>query len=145
MSLFESSARPTRHERPTGVTALAIAFALASLLLLAYTAAISAEMMSFTRAAWLIGEGVARMGVAAIALSAVLSAFIAFGLFRTNRFARWAAIIFLGYGLLEAAPGLIAALNNFSPVMILEASAQFISRTIALWYLFQAPVREAFD
>jgi hypothetical protein len=133
------------RERPAGITALAYLFALAALVLLVYTAAIASEAISFTRASWIVGEGVARMGVVAIALSAALCAAISFGLFRLNRFARWAAIAFLAYGLLEAAPSLMAALTNFSPLLLAISSAQFLVRTIALWYLFQAHVRDSFD
>jgi hypothetical protein len=133
------------QERPAGITALACLFALASLLLLVYTAAIAMKAISFTRASWLVGEGVARMGPIAISLSAALCAAISFGLFRLNRFARWAAIAFLAYELLEAAPALIAALTNFSPLLLAISAAQFLARTIALWYLFQGPVRGSFD
>ena len=126
------------------MTALAWLFALASLLLVVYSAALATEVISFTRASWLVGEGVARMGPIAMALSAILCAAISFGLFRLNRFARWAAIAFLTYGLLEAAPALMAALSNFSPVLLAISTAEFLARTLALWYLFQRPVREVF-
>lgn len=126
------------------MTALAYLFALASLLLFVYTVALAIRAISFTRTTWLVGEGIARMGSTAVALSAALCAAIAFGLFRMSRFARWAAIVFLVYGLLEAAPALMAGLTNFSPLLLASSSAQFLVRTLALWYLFQGPVRDSF-
>ncbi|HEX8924732.1 MAG TPA: hypothetical protein VF786_03015, partial [Terriglobales bacterium] len=137
MTSLETRATLPARERPRGVTALAYLFALAALLLIIYTAAIAAQATSFTRVSWLVGEGVARMGVIAIGLSAALCGAISFGLFRQNRVAHWAAIAFLAYGLLETVPMLMAALSNFSPLLLAISVPQFLLRTIALWYLFQ--------
>ena len=131
-------------QRPIGVTAIAILFALAS----AYLAALGFIM--------LLSPGTARMSLGApllhglelagpymFLLAAAVAGIVSIGLFRLNNLARRAAIIICFVGMIMLLPKVSADAADFGP-RFFTAGAMVVVRMMIIWYLWQIWTAEKF-
>jgi hypothetical protein len=103
-----------------------------------YAAAIAAGWLPFNAGAWIVGEPMAMRGWIAYALLALAYGAAAAGLWRGSSWARWPAIVLLGYGLLPALPGISSAAAELRIGGIALWGASIIVRSAALYSLFSA-------
>lgn len=134
------------HERPAGVTAVAVAFLLAAAYLLAVglTMLVRPGLVSMAAGAELLG-GLELAGPYMFLLVAALSAAIAFGLWRLHRWARWLAILVALIGVVLLLPSVSSAVLDFRLRKLIWGGLVTIARVMIIWYLFQEPVKEAFE
>ena len=131
-------------QRPVGVTAIAITFALISL----YLGALGATMLfapgavSMSMGAPLL-HGLELAGPFMFLLAAAAAAAVAFGLFRLNNFARRAAIAICFAGMIMLLPKVSADAAEFGPRFFL-AGSMVVVRMIIVWYLWQYWTAEKF-
>jgi hypothetical protein len=132
-------------ERPTGVTAVAAAFFLAGayLLVVGLTMLARPGLVSMAAGVGLLG-GLELAGPYMFLLVGGLGAVIAFGLWRLHRWARWLAILAALIGVVMLLPDVSSAMLDFRMGKLVWASIGTIVRVMIVWYLFQAPVGEAF-
>ena len=131
--------------RPAGVTALAIAFLAAAgyLLAIGITMLARPEWVSISAGADLLG-GLRFAGAPVFLWAALIGAVIAGGLWKLQRWARWAAILAAIYGVLLLVPIVSGAVVFFRLEKLAWGGMGVMIRTIIVLYLFQEPVREAF-
>ncbi len=132
-------------ERPTGVTAVAIAFLLAAayLLVVALTMLVRPGLVSMAAGAELLG-GLELAGPYMFLLVAGAGLAVAFGLLRLQRWARWMAILIAIIGMVLLLPSVSSALIDFRFGRLVWGGLGVIVRSMIVWYLFQEPVKEAF-
>jgi len=132
-------------ERPTGVTAVAIAFLLAAayLLVVALTMLVRPGLVSMVAGAELLG-GLELAGPYMFLLVAGAGLAVAFGLLRLQRWARWMAILIAIIGMVLLLPSVSSALIDFRFGRLVWGGLGVIVRSMIVWYLFQEPVKEAF-
>ena len=132
-------------ERPTGVTAVAIAFLLAAayLLVVALTMLVRPGLVSMAAGAELLG-GLELAGPYMFLLVAGVGLAVAFGLLRLQRWARWMAILIAIIGMVLLLPSVSSALIDFRFGRLVWGGLGVIVRSMIVWYLFQEPVKEAF-
>ncbi len=132
-------------ERPTGVTAVAIAFLLAAayLLVVALTMLVRPGLVSMVAGAELLG-GLELAGPYMFLLVAGVGLAVAFGLLRLQRWARWMAILIAIIGMVLLLPSVSSALIDFRFGRLVWGGLGVIVRSMIVWYLFQEPVKEAF-
>jgi multidrug transporter EmrE-like cation transporter len=132
-------------ERPTGVTAVAIAFLLAAayLLVVALTMLVRPGLVSMAAGAELLG-GLELAGPYMFLLVAGVGLAVAFGLLRLQRWARWMAILIAMIGMVLLLPSVSSALIDFRFGRLVWGGLGVIVRSMIVWYLFQEPVKEAF-
>jgi multidrug transporter EmrE-like cation transporter len=132
-------------ERPTGVTAVAIAFLLAAayLLVVALTMLVRPGLVSMAAGAELLG-GLELAGPYMFLLVAGVGLAVAFGLLRLQRWARWMAILIAMIGMVLLLPSVSSALIDFRFGRLVWGGLGVIIRSMIVWYLFQEPVKEAF-
>jgi multidrug transporter EmrE-like cation transporter len=132
-------------ERPTGVTAVAIAFLLAAayLLVVALTMLVRPGLVSMAAGAELLG-GLELAGPYMFLLVAGAGLAVAFGLLRLQRWARWMAILIAMIGMVLLLPSVSSALIDFRFGRLVWGGLGVIVRSMIVWYLFQEPVKEAF-
>jgi multidrug transporter EmrE-like cation transporter len=132
-------------ERPTGVTAVAIAFLLAAayLLVVALTMLVRPGLVSMAAGAELLG-GLELAGPYMFLLVAGAGLAVAFGLLRLQRGARWMAILIAMIGMVLLLPSVSSALIDFRFGRLVWGGLGVIVRSMIVWYLFQEPVKEAF-
>jgi hypothetical protein len=130
---------------PTGVTAIAILFfvAAAYLGLLAVVALASPGAVSMALAAPLL-NGLELAGPYMFLLIGGVGALIGWGLLRLNTWARRAALVVALIGVVMLIPAVSAAAVDLG-TPLLWGGLGIIVRVMIVWYLFQAPVAEAFD
>lgn len=133
-------------ERPAGVTAVAAVFLLAAAYLLAVglTMLVRPGLVSMAVGAPLLG-GLELAGPYMFLLMAALGGIIALGLWRLHRWARWLAAAVAMIGVVQLLPGVSSAVFDFRILKLATGGLGVIVRTMIVWYLFQEPVREAFD
>src|SRR5216684_8194697 len=132
-------------QRPTGVTAIAILFALIS----AYLGALGVIMLLAPGAASLslgapLLHGLELAGPYMFLLTAAVAAAVAVGLFRMKNLARRAAIAVCLAGMIMLLPKVSADAANFGPRFFL-AGSMVVIRMIIVWYLWQYWVAEKFS
>ncbi len=130
---------------PTGVTAIAILFfvAAAYLGLLAVVALASPGAVSMALAAPLL-NGLELAGPYMFLLIGGVGALIGWGLLRLNTWARRVALVVALIGVVMLIPAVSAAAVDLG-TPLLWGGLGIIVRVMIVWYLFQAPVAEAFD
>jgi hypothetical protein len=132
-------------ERPAGVTAVAAAFLLAAVYLLAVgmKMLVRPDVVGMSVGSELLG-GYRFYGPYAFLLVAAIGAAIALGLWRLQPWARWAAMVLAVFGLVMLVPSVSAAVVFFRMAKLALGGLGVIARTIIVWYLFQEPVVDAF-
>ncbi len=133
-------------ERPAGVTAAAAVFCLAAAYLLAIgiTMLLRPGLVSMAVGAPLLG-GLELAGPYMFLLMAALGGIIALGLWRLYRWARWLAVLVAMIGVVQLLPSVSSAVFDFRIIKLATGGLGVIVRTMIVWYLFQAPVRDAFE
>ncbi|MGH9503038.1 MAG: hypothetical protein ACRD20_09320 [Terriglobales bacterium] len=131
--------------RPAGVTAVAAAFLLAAVYLLAVGLTMLARpgLVSLAAGAELLG-GLELAGPYMFLLVGALGAIIALGLWRLHRWARWLAILVAIVGVILLLPTVSSAMLDFRIAKLAWSGLGTIVRTMIVWYLFQEPVGAAF-
>jgi hypothetical protein len=129
---------------PTGVTAIAILFfaAAAYLGLLAVVALASPGAVSMALAAPLL-NGLELAGPYMYLLMGGAGTLIGWGLLRLNQWARRAALVVALIGVVMLVPAVSAAAVDLG-TPLLWGGLGIIVRVMIVWYLFQAPVADAF-
>ncbi len=133
-------------ERPTGVAAVAAAFLLAAtyLVVVGLTMLARPGLVSMAAGAELLG-GLELAGPYMFLLVGALDAVIALGLWRMHRWARWLAIVAAMIGVVLLLPNVSSAMLDFRIAKLAWSGLGTILRVMIVWYLFQEPVREAFE
>ena len=131
-------------QRPVGVTAIAIVFALASAYLatLGFIMLLAPGAVSMSLGAPLL-HGLQLAGPYMFLLTAAVIAVVAFGLFRLNNLARRAAIMICLAGMIMLLPKVSADAADFGP-RFFTAGAMVVARMIIIWYLWQVWTAEKF-
>ncbi|MGB6676377.1 MAG: hypothetical protein WBE44_06785 [Terriglobales bacterium] len=129
---------------PTGVMAIAILFfvAAAYLSLLAAVTLASPGTLSMGLAAPLL-NGLELAGPYMFLLIGGVGALIGWGLLRLNKWARRSALSVALIGVVMLVPAVSAAAVDLG-TSLLWGGLGIIVRVMIVWYLFQAPVAEAF-
>jgi len=131
-------------QRPIGVTAIAILFALVS----CYLAALGVIMLlapgavSMSLGAPLL-HGLQLAGPYMFLLTGTVAAIVAFGLYRLNNLARRAAIMVCFAGMVMLLPKVAAAAADISPRFFI-AGSMVVIRMMIVWYLWQIWIAEKF-
>jgi uncharacterized membrane protein (DUF2068 family) len=133
-------------ERLAGVTAVAVAFFVAAAYLLAVGLAMLARpgLVSMAAGAELLG-GLELAGPYMFLLVGAVGAVIATGLWKLQNWARWIAILAALTGVVLLLPSVSSAMLDFRLGKLIWAAFGTIGRVMIVWYLFQPPVREAFE
>jgi hypothetical protein len=131
-------------QRPVGVTAIAILFALIAVYLgsLAATMLLAPGAVSLSLGTPLL-HGLELAGPYMFLLTAAVAAAVAFGIFRLNNLARRAAIAICFAGMIMLLPKVSADAANFGPRFFLAGSMVVVRMMIA-WYLWQYWTAEKF-
>jgi hypothetical protein len=132
-------------ERPAGIGLIAsiFFFAAAYLMVLGVTMLASPGAVSMALGSPLLG-GLELAGLYVFLLGGAVVALIGWGLFRLNRWARRGAIAIAGAGLVSLIPTVSAAATDFRWAL-LWSGLGVIVRVMIVWYLFQEPVKVAFE
>jgi hypothetical protein len=131
-------------QRPIGVTATAIIFALASayLAILGFIMLLAPGAISMSLGAPLL-HGLQLAGPYMFLLAAAVAAIVTFGLFRLNNLARRAAIMICFAGMIMLLPKVSADAADFGPSFF-TAGAMVVVRMMIIWYLWQSWAAEKF-
>jgi hypothetical protein len=131
-------------QRPIGVTAIAIIFALASayLAILGFIMLLAPGAISMSLGAPLL-HGLQLAGPYMFLLAAAVAAIVTFGLFRLNNLARRAAIMICFAGMIMLLPKVSADAADFGPSFF-TAGAMVVVRMMIIWYLWQSWTAEKF-
>ena len=141
--IFEQ--QPRSEERPAGITfvaALLFAYACAASV---YAVLIATGNIAMSRGAWVVGGGLEILGPGIFALYAVVHFVTAFFLWRMKKWAQRVASLLLVYGLVQVTPAISSAVADSRVFAIAREGMQIIWRVVALWYLWQEPIRESFE
>jgi hypothetical protein len=133
-------------ERPEGVTIIAwLFFAVAAYLCaLGLLIRLSPGTVSMALGAPLLG-GLELAGPYMFLLIGAIASLIGLGLLRLNRWARRAAILAAMAGVVELVPSVSSAVIGFQPAALVWGGLGVIVRVMAIWYLYQEPVKDAFE
>ena len=132
-------------ERPRGIEFIA-ALALLTSLGSALVALLNLfAMVPLASGAPILVGGLEIYGPYAFLIYSALTAAIAYGLLRLQNWARRAAVILLFAGVVLVTPAISMAVADGRIFAIAREGLQIIVRTACLWYLFQGPVRDAFE
>jgi len=131
-------------QRPIGVTAIAILFALIAGYLgtLGLIMLLSPGAVSMSLGAPLL-HGLQLLGPYMFLLAAVVAAIVAFGLFRLNNLARRAAIAVCFAGMIMLLPKVSADAADLG-LRFFVAGSMVVIRMMVVWYLWQYWVAEKF-
>ena len=133
-------------ERPAAVVGIAGVFFLAA----AYLVAIGLVMLvhpgliSMAAGADLLA-GLELAGPYMFLLTGTVAAIIGYGLLRLNNYARRAAILVAIAGLVLLIPVVSRSVADFRFRALASRGVGVIVRVMIVWYLYQVPVREAFQ
>jgi hypothetical protein len=132
-------------QRPHGVTAIAAIFFLASAYLIAIglTLLLKPGTVSLMLGSPLLG-GLELAGPYMFLLMSGVSIAIGLGLLLLNNWARRLAIIAALLGVFLLVPTVSAAATGYRPAALFFSGLGIVIRVIVAWYLYQAPVIEAF-
>ena|SRR5690349_11111772 len=132
--------------RPIGVRMIAILFLSAS----AYLIVVGAMMLirpgtvSMSSGADLLG-GLETAGPYMFLLIALIGAAIGFGLLRLYNWARRLAILAALLGMVLLLPAVSSAVIDFRIPRLIWGGLGVMVRAIIVWYLYQHPIKEAFN
>ena len=134
------------HERPEGVTAIAICFLLCAAYL-AFLGIISLVDPGVVSMRWgePLLEGLELAGPYMFLLVASVGALTGYGLLRMNRWARRTAIGIALFGLVMLIPDVSSAVIEYRMGKLGIAGLGVIVRVMVVWYLYQEPVKEIFS
>jgi hypothetical protein len=137
---------PMREERPEGVAAIAwLFFAVAAYLCaLGLLMLLSPGTASMALGAPLLG-GLELAGPYMFLLIAVIAALIGLGLLRLNNWARRAALLAAMAGVVQLVPAVSSEVIGFQAAALAWGGLGVIVRIMAIWYLYQEPVKDAFE
>ena len=137
---------PASEDLPGGVTAIASLFFLTGgyLSILALLMLVRPGSVSMSLGAPLLG-GLELAGPYMFLLVAAAGASVGFGLLRRNNWARRVAIAIALLGVVQLVPTVSSAVIGFQPGALAWGGLGVIVRVMAVWYLFQEPVRDAFQ
>lgn len=135
-----------KSERPSGVTAVAVAFFLAGTYLLGVGLAMLARpgLVSMSAGSAFLG-GLELAGPYMFLLSGAVGAVIAAGLWRLHNWARWMAILAAMIGVVLLVPAVSSAMLDFQVGKLAWGGLGTIVRVMIVWYLWQLPVRDTFN
>jgi len=131
--------------RPIGVSLIAILF----LLVAAYLIAVGAVMLltpgnvSMSAGADLLG-GLEVAGPYMFLLIAVVATAIGVGVLRLYNWARRLAILAALLGMVLLLPSVSSAVLDFRIAQLIWGGLGVMVRAMIVWYLYQAPIKEAF-
>lgn len=134
------------HERPGGVTAIAVLFFAVS----AYLGALGALMLfapgtvGMRMGAPFLG-GFELAGPFAFLLAGTVAALTAWGLLRLNNWARRAGALLALIGIIFLVPAVSSAVISFNPLALFLGALGVIVRVMVAWYLYQRPVIDVFE
>ena len=131
-------------QRPIGVTAIAILFALVSgyLAALGLITLLAPGAVSMSLGAPLL-HGLQLAGPYMFLLTGAVAAIVAFGLYRLNNLARRAAIMVCFAGMVMLLPKVSADATDISPRFFI-AGSMVVIRMMIIWYLWQIWIAEKF-
>lgn len=133
-------------KRPTGVTACAILFFLASGYLLVPAIAILVHPGVFSLA---VGdpllEGLEIAGPYMFLIAAAFGSLVGWGLLRLNNWSRRAAALVAVIGIVALLPEVSGDVMKFPSGNLLWSGLGIASRMLVVWYLYQPAVRDAFE
>ena len=131
-------------QRPIGVTAIAILFALVSgyLAALGLITLLAPGAVSMSLGAPLL-HGLQLAGPYMFLLTGAVAAIVAFGLYRLNNVARRAAIIVCFAGMVMLLPKVSADAADIS-LRFFIAGSMVVIRMMIVWYLWQIWIAEKF-
>jgi hypothetical protein len=133
-------------KKPPGVFGVAALFlaAAAYLVMVGVVMLASPGLIPLSSGAPLLG-GMEVAGPYAFLLGAGFASLVGYGLLRLNNWARRGAIVAAVVGMILLVPAVSSSIAAFRFRTLVSAAAAIIVRTIVLWYLFQAPVRDIFE
>jgi len=131
-------------QRPIGVTAIAILFALVSgyLAALGLITLLAPGAVSMSLGAPLL-HGLQLAGPYMFLLTGAVAAIVAFGLYRLNNLARRAAIIVCFAGMVMLLPKVSSDAADIGPRFFI-AGSMVVIRMMIVWYLWQIWIAEKF-
>ena len=132
--------------RPSGVTAIAGLFfaAAAYLLIVALVLLLRPGTVSLMAGSPLLG-GLELAGPYMFLLMSAVGATIGLGLWRMHNWARRMAILAAMLGVALLVPTVSAQATSSPSLALAESALGVIVRIVSLWYLYQAPVADAFS
>lgn len=128
------SAEPIRP----GGRVVALLLATFAVIAAVYATLIGAGVLAFSAGTWVVGEETATRGWIAYAISALVHACAATGVWKQWRWARWLGIVVLVAGLLPAVPGISAAVVDLRAAGIALWGVLILLHAAALYVLFAA-------
>ena len=133
-------------ERPVGVGVVAVLFFAVAAYLLAVGLLMLGRpgLVSIAAGASLLG-GMEVAGPFAFLIAGFLEAAIGYGLLRLNNWARRLAIVVSIAGLVLLIPSVSSSLVGFHIGTLAVRGLGITVRAMVVWYLYQFPVREAFE
>jgi hypothetical protein len=136
----------SQSSRPLGVTLIASVFLLASvyLLLLGVLMLLRLGVVGMAAGAVLL-SGLEVAGPYMFLLMAAVGLAISWGLFHLYNWARRVAILMSMAGIVMLIPGISAEVVGLRIERLAWAALQLMVRVLMVFYLYQAPVREAFQ
>ena len=132
--------------RPVGVSLIAALFLITSAYLIVVGAVmlLSSGAISMSSGADLLG-GLEVAGPYMFLLMAVVGAAIGLGLLRLHNWARRLAILSALLGMVLLLPSVSSAVLDFRIEKLVWKGLGVMVRAMIVWYLYQHPVKEAFD
>jgi hypothetical protein len=132
-------------ERPAGITVIAILFFMAAAYLLVpgLIMLLRPGTLSMMLGSPLLG-GLELGGPYMFILFGAAGAAVGWGLWRLNNWARRAAVVLAVAGVALLVPSVSSAVVDFRVTTLAWGGLGVIVRVIVAWYLYQAPVVEAF-
>jgi uncharacterized membrane protein (DUF2068 family) len=89
-------------------------------------------------------DGLELAGPYMFLLVAGVGGLVAFGLWRLKKWARWMAILVASIGIVMLVPVVSSAILDFRVGRLAWTGLETVLRVMVVWYLWQAPVIEAF-
>jgi hypothetical protein len=132
------------HERPPGVTAVALIFFAYAVIASIYALLLASARIPMSSGAWLIGGGLEIMGKWIFVLYAVIHAACGLGLWRMQKWALRISSLLLLWGLFQVIPAISSATADSRIYGIAREGAQILWRVVALRYLWQQSTRDSF-
>jgi hypothetical protein len=133
-------------ELPAGVSAVASVFLLAATYLLTVGLTMLARpgLVSMAAGAELLG-GLELAGPYMFLLMAAVGVAVGLGLLRLHNWARWIAILMAMIVVVLLLPSVSSAIFDFRLGKLAWGGLGTMVRVLIAWYLYQAPVRDAFE
>ena len=141
--LFHRGAAP--EDRPTGVTAIAVASLLLASLYFAFAFLVWTGTVSFTQGTFLLDGDLASRGPLIFLIFGFLFARVGFGLLRMSRWSRYLAILLAALGIYVLVPPISAAAAEMRMYALATNGLQIMARAAVIAYLLQPSLAEIFN